>query len=99
MAANAIPHRLNLSNTNNTPCTPALSSRGDRQPAGAVLGGGDVQAQDLPAPDGVHADRQQPADVDGALGLANLEHQRIGSQERGPGPMRCPDAQATLSKL
>jgi hypothetical protein len=56
------------------------------QPAGAVLGGGDLQAQDLPVPVGVHAGRDQGVHVDDSAALADLEDQGVGGDERvGPG--------------
>ena len=51
------------------------------QPAGAVLGGGDVDAQDLPIPVGVDSDRDQGVHVDHPAPFANLEHQGVGGQE------------------
>jgi hypothetical protein len=42
------------------------------EPAGAVLGGGDVDAEDLAVPVGVDADRDQCVDVDDAAALADV---------------------------
>jgi hypothetical protein len=64
------------------------------QPARAVLGGGDLQAQDLPVALGVHAGRDQRVHVHGAAVLADLQHQRVRGHERiragvqRPGPER-----------
>lgn len=52
----------------------------ERQPAGAVLAGGDVQAEDLPVAVGVDADGDQGMDVDDATALADLrpnDHYRM----------------------
>ena len=53
----------------------------ERQPAGAVFGGGDVHAKDLPVAVGVHAGRDQGVHVDRAAAFADLEHQRVGGDE------------------
>jgi hypothetical protein len=66
----------------------------ERQPPGAVLGGGDLRAEDLPVAVGVHAGGKHRVDVDGPPGLADLEDQGVRSQERvrpgvqRPGPER-----------
>ena len=61
----------------------------ERQPAGAVFGGGDLQAEDLPVPVGVHAGREQGVHVDDAAALADLQHQRVRGDERvRPGVQR-----------
>jgi hypothetical protein len=52
------------------------------QPARAVLGAGDLQAQDFPVPVCVHPGRQQRVHVDHPAALADLQHQRIGGRER-----------------
>jgi hypothetical protein len=46
----------------------------ERQPAGAVLAAGDVQAQDLAVPVAVHAGRDQGVHPDDAAAFANLQH-------------------------
>jgi hypothetical protein len=51
------------------------------QPAGAVLGGGDVQAEDLAVPVGVDADRDQRMTVDDAAALADLLGQCVDPDE------------------
>ncbi len=43
----------------------------ERQPASAVLTGDDVEAEDLPLPVAVHADRDQGVHQDRAAALAN----------------------------
>jgi hypothetical protein len=53
----------------------------ERQPPGAVFGGGDVQAQDLPVAVGVDAGGQQRVDVDDPAALADLST----SKPRKPG--------------
>ncbi len=52
------------------------------QPAGAVLGGGDVQAEDLAVAVGVDADRDQRVHVDDAAALADLLGERVDPDER-----------------
>jgi hypothetical protein len=47
------------------------------EPAGAVLGGGDVDAEDLAVPVGVDADRDQGVDVDDPVALADLLGQGV----------------------
>jgi hypothetical protein len=54
----------------------------ERQPAGAVFGAGDVQAEDLPVALCVHTHGQQRVHVDRAPALAHLEHQRVRGNER-----------------
>src|SRR3954470_12227097 len=59
------------------------------QPAGAVLGGGDLQAEDLPVPVGVHPGGDQGVHADHPAALADLQHERVGGDERvGPGVQR-----------
>ncbi|SNR99771.1 hypothetical protein SAMN06272737_1612 [Blastococcus mobilis] len=59
------------------------------QPAGAVLGGSDLQAEDLPVPVGIHPGRHQRVHVDHPAALADLEHQGVGGDEGvGPGIQR-----------
>jgi collagen type II alpha len=53
----------------------------EAQPAGAVLGAGDLQAEDLAVPLGVHPDREQGVHVHDAPALADLEHQGVGGHE------------------
>jgi hypothetical protein len=61
----------------------------ERQPPGAVLSTGDLQAQDLPVTTGVHPHCEQGMDVDDPAALADFEHQGIGSDERiRPGVQR-----------
>ena len=66
----------------------------ERQPARAVLGGGDVDAQDFAVALGVDPDRDQGVHVDHPATLADLEHQGVGGHERvragvqRPGPKR-----------
>ena len=69
-----------------TSCTPdrprAVRRAQERQPAGAVLGGGDVHAEDLAVPVGVDADGDQRVDVDDPAALADLLGQRVDPDER-----------------
>jgi hypothetical protein len=59
------------------------------QPAGAVLGGGDLQAEDLPMPVGVHAGGDQGVHAHHPAALADLQDQRVGGHERvGTGVQR-----------
>jgi hypothetical protein len=64
------------------------------QPAGAVLRGGDLQAQDFPVPVGVDAGRDQGVDQDHAAVLTDLHRQGVRGEERvralvqRPGPER-----------
>ena len=51
------------------------------QPAGAVLGGGDVQAEDLPVAVGVDPGGQQGVHVHRPAALAHFEDQRVGGEE------------------
>src|SRR3954454_12975121 len=52
------------------------------QPAGAVLGGGDLQAEDLPVPVAVDAGRDQGVHVDHPAALTNLQDEGVGGQKR-----------------
>ena len=52
------------------------------QPAGAVLAGGDVKAEDLAVAIGVDASGDQGVDADDPAALADLEHQFLGRDER-----------------
>jgi hypothetical protein len=62
---------------------PARGQRAQEgEPAGAVLIGGDVEAEDLAAAVGVDADRDQGVHVDRAAVLADLDDQRVGPHER-----------------
>jgi hypothetical protein len=54
----------------------------ERQPPGAVLGGGDVDAQDLPLAVGVDAGGDQRVHVHRPAALADLLSQRIDPHER-----------------
>lgn len=58
----------------------------ERQPAGAVLGRGHLQAADLPVAVAVDAGRNQGVDSDHATALADLQHQGVGCDE-GVGPV------------
>jgi hypothetical protein len=61
----------------------------ETQPPRAVLGAGDVQAQDLAIPAGVDTGRDQGVHVDRPPGLADLQHQRIRGDDRvRPGVQR-----------
>jgi len=66
----------------------------ERQPARTVLGGGDLQAEDLAVPVAVHPGRHQGVHVHHPAALADLQHQRVGGHERvraliqRPGPKR-----------
>ena len=53
----------------------------ESEPASAVLGGGDLQAEDLPMPVGVDAGGDQGVDRDHPAAFADLEHQRVGGDE------------------
>lgn len=64
----------------------AIQTAGDQQaqegqPAGAVLGGGDVPAEYVAVPVGVDADREQSVDVDDAAALTVLLGQRVDPDE------------------
>ena len=65
----------------------------ERQPAGAVLGGGDLQAEDLAVPVGVHAGREQGVHVDDPAALADLQHQRVRGDERVRAGVQRPGAE------
>jgi hypothetical protein len=54
----------------------------EREPAGAVLGRGDVQSEDLPVPVGVHPGRDQGVHPDHPPTLTDLQHEGVGSHER-----------------
>lgn len=58
----------------------------ERQPAGAVLGGGHVEAEDLAVPVGVHPGRHERVHVDHAAVLADLHDQGVYPDE-GVGPL------------
>ena len=61
----------------------------ERQPPGAVLSAGDLQAQDLPVPIRVHPGREQGVHVHHAAAFADLQHQRVRRDEGvGPGVQR-----------
>ncbi len=51
------------------------------QPAGAVLAGHHVQAEDLPATVAVHAHGEQTVHVDHTACLADFHRQRVGLHE------------------
>jgi hypothetical protein len=53
----------------------------ERQPAGAVLAGGDVQDEDLAVPAGVHPGRQERVHPDDAAALTDFAHERVGGDE------------------
>ena len=52
-----------------------------RQPAGAILAGGDVEAEDLPVPVGVDPGRDERVHVHHLGVLADLDPQRIDPAE------------------
>jgi hypothetical protein len=54
----------------------------ERQPAGSVLGGGDVDAEDLAVPVGVDADCDQGVDVDDPAFLSDLLGEGVDPDER-----------------
>jgi len=54
----------------------------ERQPARAVLTAGDVEAEDLAVPVGVHPGREQRVHRDHPAALADLEGERVGGHER-----------------
>ncbi|NQE72679.1 hypothetical protein NG2371_07172 [Nocardia gamkensis] len=53
-----------------------------RQPAGTVLAGGDLDAEDFAVALGVDAGRDQTVHVDHAPVLADFQHQGVGGDER-----------------
>lgn len=66
----------------------------ERQPARAVLGGGDVQVEDLPVPVAVDAGREQGVHVDYAAVFTDFHregvdpHERVGAGIEGAGTER-----------
>jgi len=52
------------------------------QPAGAVLGRADLDPEDLPVPIGVDPGRDQGVHVDHPPALTDLQHERVGGDER-----------------
>jgi collagen type II alpha len=66
----------------------------ERQPPGAVFGGGDVQAEDFPVPISVHPGREQGVHVDHPAVLADFHresvdpHERVGAGLERAGPER-----------
>jgi hypothetical protein len=52
-----------------------------------------MQAKDLPVALGVHTDRKQGVHVDGAPTLTDLEHQRVGGDERVRASIERPSAE------
>jgi hypothetical protein len=59
------------------------------QPAGAVLGAGDLQAEDLPVPVGVHGGGHQGVHACHPAALLHLQHEGVGGDERvGAGVQR-----------
>jgi hypothetical protein len=61
----------------------------ERQPPGAVLAGGDVQAQDLPPAVGIDPGGDEPVHQHGAAALADLHGHRVGlHQPVRPGVQR-----------
>jgi hypothetical protein len=54
----------------------------ERQPAGAVLAAGHVQAEDLALAVGVDPDREQRVDQDAPAELADLQRKRVQSHKR-----------------
>ena len=61
----------------------AASDQGtqEREPAGAVLGRGDVDAEDLAVSVAVDADRDQRVDIDDSAALADLLGQGVDPDE------------------
>ena len=53
----------------------------EAQPAGAIFASGDLDAEDLPVPVGVHTGRDQSVHRHHPAALADLEHQRVGGHE------------------
>ena len=59
------------------------------EPARAVLGGSDLQAQDLPVPVSIHTGRHERVHVDHPAALTHLQDEGVGGDERvGPGVQR-----------
>jgi hypothetical protein len=54
----------------------------ERQPARAILTGGDLHAQDLPVSVGVDPGRNQHVHRHHPATLSDLEHERVGCHER-----------------
>ena len=52
------------------------------EPARSVFGGAEVDVEDLPVAPRVDSDRDQGVHVDHPPGFTDLEHQRVGSDER-----------------
>ena len=77
----------------------------ERQPAGAVLGGGDLEAEDLPVPVGVDPGGDQAVHQHGAAALAHPQGQRVGLHEpvrpgvQRPGPELLHRAVQALGQL
>ena len=65
----------------------------ERQPAGAVLGGGDLESEDLPVPLGVDPGGDQGVDPDHPAGFADLEHQGVHRHERVRAGVQRPGAE------
>ena len=69
--------------TSLTPARPrAVSPRKKLQPAGAVLAGGHVDTEDFAVAVGVHAGGDQAVDPRDPAALTDLQHQRVGGDER-----------------
>ena len=62
--------------------TPGGEVAEERQPAGPVLGGGDLQAEDLAVPVPVDAGGDQHGDVDHPAALTDFHRQGIAGHER-----------------
>ena len=59
------------------------------EPASAVFGGGDVQAEDLSIPVAVDPDSEPGVHIHGAAAFANFQDERVSSDEGvGPGVQR-----------
>ena len=63
----------------------------EREPAGAVLTGGDLDAEDLTVPIGIDTGSHKGMDRDDPATFAHLQHQRVRGHEReragiGQGP-------------
>jgi len=61
---------------------PSRKRAQERQPAGTILVGYDIQAQRLPVALAVDPDRDQAGHVDGTAVLADLHRQRVQRDER-----------------
>ncbi len=86
---------------------PGQTTRGqiteEAQPAGAVLGRGDLQPEDFAVPVAVDTGREQGVHVNHPPALTDLEHQRVRGYERvramNPIPPRCPASRCVAPRL